>query len=397
MNKQVVVTGIGLVTPIGRGKDEFWENCLNGLSGISPIEDSFFSTNKELVGGQIKQFKISDYYPNSEAENLGRGSQFLYDCLTQSVTDSGICHDQIDQIFIGTTMGESSNVETIDNYFKGKRTDQNLKRKNHQENLIKDALSLININNIEASLICNACSGGNYAIVTGYESIKNGDADVVAVGGIDPFSSITLLGFHRLGALAKESCKPFSENRDGMLVSEGGCVLILEEKQHAQRRKANIIAEVIGYGLTSDAYHINAPHPNGNGITRAIKQAFKSSKIDNKRVGYISLHGTGTRKNDEIEARVIQELFSDSQPCSSIKSMLGHSMGAASAIEAASCCFALRDGFLPPTINYTYTDDKCRINCIPNKKIKKSISFALNLSAGFGGTNAAVMFKKYTG
>lgn len=395
MSKQVVVTGIGIVSPIGRGEEIFWKNCCEGKSGISSVKDPFFLENTKLVGGQVLNYKISNYYSDYSLEQLGRASQFLFDCIRQSIKSSGINIKDIDQIHIGTTMGESTNVETIDNFFKNKEISEELKRKNNQEILIEDAIHKLGIKNVSKSLICNACSGGNYAIVNGYEVIRNGVSNTVAVGGIDPYSSISLLGFNRLGALAKEVCKPFSKNRDGMLVSEGGCVLILEEKKLAINRGARILAEIVGYGLTSDAYHINAPHPEGKGIESAIKKALDKSKISADHIDYISLHGTGTIKNDQIESKVINKIFGGDVYCSSIKSMIGHTMGAASAIEAAVCCLALRDGVLPPTINFDQADEECQINCLPNKKVLQPISYALNLSAGFGGTNAALILKKY--
>lgn len=219
---------------------------------------------------------------------------------------------------------------------------------------------------------------------------------MIIVGGVDAFSKTAYYGFTRLGAVASKLCKPFDANRDGMLVSEGSACLALESLKHAKKRKANILAEIVGYGISSDAFHINAPHPEGKGIKKATIDALEYAHLNSTDIDYISAHGTGTIANDKIESKILNDVFENRKiPISSIKSMLGHTMGAASAIESVVCCLAIRDGMIPPTINHIQMDSNCNINCVPNKAIKQKVRYAMNNSYAFGGSNASVIFKNY--
>lgn len=242
-------------------------------------------------------------------------------------------------------------------------------------------------------MIPTACAAGNYAIGYAYDLIRSGRADVMLAGGADAFSRITYMGFARLGAIAGERCQPFDRNRRGMVPGEGAAVLILEPLEAARKRGATIYAEVLGYGLSCDAHHMTAAHPEGEGAVRAMAMAMASSRVRAEDIDYISAHGTGTPTNDRVESISVGRLFGDRAPkipMSSIKSMLGHTMGAASAIESVACALALRTGMIPPTMNFEEPDPECPIDCVPNQARETHPRIVLNNAYAFGGNNASL-------
>ena len=247
-------------------------------------------------------------------------------------------------------------------------------------------------------MIPTACAAGNYAIAHASDVLRAGRADIMLAGGADCFSRITYTGFARLGAIAPELCQPFDRNRKGMVPGEGAGFLLLERKEQAIARGARIYCEVAGYGLSCDAHHMTAAHPRGEGASRAMVMALKQSGIAAENVDYISAHGTGTPTNDRVECIAVKTLFgerSSKLPMSSIKSMLGHTMGAASAIEAAACALALATGLVPPTINYENVDPECEIDCVPNQARKVEPRIVLNNAYAFGGNNASLCMARY--
>jgi 3-oxoacyl-[acyl-carrier-protein] synthase II len=249
-------------------------------------------------------------------------------------------------------------------------------------------------------MIPTACAAGNYAIGYGFDWIRSGEADLVLAGGADPFSRITYMGFARLGAIAPERCQPFDHNRKGMIPGEGAAVLVLEPLDRARARGATIYAEMLGYGVSCDSHHMTAAHPQGDGAIRAMSRALKESGVKVADIDYISAHGTGTPTNDRVESIAVKKLFGDRAskvPMSSIKSMLGHTMGAASAIEAAACSMALSTGVIPPTINYEEPDPECEIDCVPNKARQSNPRVVLNNAYAFGGNNASLCLARYEG
>jgi 3-oxoacyl-[acyl-carrier-protein] synthase II len=242
-------------------------------------------------------------------------------------------------------------------------------------------------------MIPTACAAGNYAIGYGFDMIRTGRADVMLAGGADPFSRITYMGFARLGAIAPERCQPFDKNRQGMVPGEGAAVLVLEPLEAAKARGAEIIAEVLGYGVSCDAHHMTAAHPQGDGAIRAMAMAMEGSGITVDDIDYISAHGTGTPTNDRVESLAVRRLFGQRAgdiPMSSIKSMLGHTMGAASAIEAVACALAIDTGVIPPTINYETPDPECDLDYVPNAARKTDPRVILNNAYAFGGNNASL-------
>ena len=249
-------------------------------------------------------------------------------------------------------------------------------------------------------MIPTACAAGNYAIGYGFDLIRTGRVDFMLAGGADAFSRIPYMGFARLGAIAPERCQPFDKNRKGMVPGEGAAVLVLEPLDAAAARGAKIYAEVLGYGVSCDAHHMTAAHPEGDGAIRAMSAAMRDSGITPDDVDYISAHGTGTPTNDRVESLAVCKLFGDRAarlPMSSIKSMLGHTMGAASALEAAACALALDTGWIPPTINYEEPDPECEVDCVPNRARRTEPRVVLNNAYAFGGNNASLCLRRAEG
>jgi 3-oxoacyl-[acyl-carrier-protein] synthase II len=250
-----------------------------------------------------------------------------------------------------------------------------------------------------ATMLPTACAAGNYAIAHALDTLRAGRAEVMLAGGADAFSRITYAGFARLGAIAPELCQPFDRNRKGMIPGEGAAVLVLERFDHARQRGATIYAEVAGYGLSCDAHHMTAAHPEGDGAARAMAAALRDSRLDPQDVSYVSAHGTGTPTNDRLETIAVRRLFgaaARSLPVSSVKSMLGHTMGAASAIEGMVCALAVYEDRIPGTMNFEEPDPDCDLDCVPNQARELPVRVAMNNAYAFGGNNASVIFRKVT-
>jgi len=399
MNKRVVITGIGVVSSIGAGKDEFWKNLLAGKSGISEISSFDTSGMQNHKGGEIENFDPQQFMEFTR--ETGRASQLVMAATKIAINDAkldifNIGHKHIG-IVMGTTMGESQILEVINRTWFEKGEDEvnpELILK-YPDEALADNVSLkfsLKNNNL---VIPTACSAGNYSIGYAYDLIRQGKAKAMIAGGGDAFSRIAFIGFSRLFAMAPEKCQPFDKQRKGMMVGEGAGVLILEDFELAVKRRAEIYAEVLGYGLSCDAYHMTAPRVEG--VSKAIEKAVGNSHIKKEEVNYISAHGTGTPANDKTESEAIQAVFGDLAkgiPVSSIKSMLGHTMGAASAIEAIACTLAIKRGVIPPTINYEEPDPECSLDYVPNEARKKDVKVALNNSCAFGGNNACLVLGK---
>lgn len=395
---RVVVTGLGIISSIGEGKDEFWKNLISGQNGISDVtlfSTEGFRTNK---GGEVKNFKPEKYIPSSRVSLYGRTSQLAIAAAKLALKDANIQNTRSDffEIVVGTTNGESQVLEVMDKAWVAKG-DENV----WTVNVLKYPGNMIALNiakefnlNSNCTVIPTACAAGNYAIGYGYDKISLNESDIAIVGGADGLSRVAYMGFDRLFAITPDKCRPFDKNRKGINVGEGAGILVLESLESAQKRKAKIYCEVLGYGLSCDASHMTIP--NGDGVQAVMIKAMKESNIKKEEVGYISAHGTGTPMNDKVESNAIKAVFGKYKvPVSSIKSMLGHTMGAASAIEAITCVLALIHSEIPPTINHETDDDECPINCVPNKSISKHVGLALNNSYAFGGNNACVVMREF--
>jgi 3-oxoacyl-[acyl-carrier-protein] synthase II len=402
MNKRrIVVTGVGVVSSVGVGKDEFWKSIISGKSGISKITS--FNT-KELrchYAGEIKNFIPEDFIAKRKIQFLGRTSQMAIAATSQALKDSRLSLRNINKqrtgVFLGTTMGEKPLEESIDVWLM-EGYDKIDKKKILQSTPNNLSANIANYFKIQGPnyLIPTACAAGNYAIGYGFDLIKKGDIDYAIVGGADSFSKVAFIGFHRLYAVAPEKCQPFDKNRKGMLVGEGAGILFLETLESALKRKSNIYAEILGYGISCDAHHMTASHVDG--IERVIRKALKESDIGEDEIDYINPHGTGTQSNDRTECAAIKRIFKERYktiPISSIKSMLGHTMGAASAIEVLTCCLVVKENIIPPTINFETPDPECNIDCVPNRAKIKKVNIALNNGFAFGGNNSCLVIGKF--
>lgn len=403
MHRRIVVTGLGVVTAIGIGKDEFWKAALAGKNGISPITSFDTKDFPTHNGGEIRNFRPEMFISRKKAEFMGRASQLAVAASRLAVEDahldlSGLPKEKCGICF-GTTMGEVQVLQQLDDAWIKSGIDAL-----DVAGILQTPCSVVVVNlarelNFKGPgfVIANACAAGNFSIGRAYDIIRLGRADVVLAVGADAFSRIAFTGFNRMLAIAPDKCQPFDKNRKGMMVSEGAGALILEPLDNALARNARIYAEILGYGISCDAHHMTAPLSEG--ISRAIKNALKESNIRAEEVNYINAHGTGTPANDKEECLAIKSVFLGSArniAVSSTKSMLGHTMGAASAIEAAVCCLAVQNGLIPPTINYETPDPECGIDCVPNVFRKAKVDIALNNSSAFGGNNACLVLKKFS-
>ena len=399
--RRVVVTGLGVISSVGIGKDEFWKSLINGKSGISRVTSFDTKEFRCHFAGEIKNFNPEKFIAKRKLKFLGRTSQIAIAATSLALKDAGLSlinnvNERIG-VFIGTTMGERPLEESIDTWIT-----------EGAEKISKAKILQSSANNLPANianyfklrgpnyLIPTACAAGNYAIGYGFDLIRKGDIDYAIVGGADSFSKLAFSGFHRLYAMAPEKCQPFDKNRKGMIVGEGAGILVLEPIESALERKANIYAEILGYGISCDAHHMTAPYVEG--IGKVIRKALKEAGIQNEEVDYINAHGTGTQGNDKTECAAVKDVFKERSktiPVNSIKSMLGHTMGAASSIEALTCCLVVKENIIPPTINFQTPDLECDIDCVPNKAKIKRVNIALNNGFAFGGNNSCLVIGKF--
>jgi 3-oxoacyl-[acyl-carrier-protein] synthase II len=402
MNKRVVITGLGVISSIGIGWKEFWDSLLKGKSGISPVS-SFDTTNHFTHnGGEVKNFKPEEFIPKNKINLLSRASQLALAGAKLAVVDANLYREEISNlrigVFIGTTMGSVQTYEIINEVIvlHGKMDFSNeliCQVPTHSTpSAVAKAFGFHGPN----MMFSTACAAGNYAIGYGFDLIRLGRSDIILAGGAEPLSKVAFTGFNQFSAAAPERCQPFDKNRKGMMVAEGAGILILESLENALKRNANIYAEILGYGLSCDAEHMT--YPSSDGVVECMKKAMRESGITKEDVDYISAHGTGTLANDRAECAAIKEVFGPRYkkiPISSIKSMLGHTMGAASALEAIVCALVVKNDILPPTINFETPDPECDIDCVPNQARKHIVNIALNNSYAFGGNNACLVIKKF--
>ncbi|HDK41737.1 MAG TPA: beta-ketoacyl-[acyl-carrier-protein] synthase family protein [Candidatus Pacearchaeota archaeon] len=400
MKNRVVITGIGVVSSIGIGKDVFWDSLVKGKSGISPVSSFDTSAHFTHNGGEVKNFQPEKYAAGNSLRFMNRSCQMALAAARLAVRDARLTETALSSykagVSCGTTLGDAQTIECIDNTL----------LKNEQIN--NDYIYQLPTYSTPARIALHfslsgpcfmfstACAAGNYAIAYGYDMIKLNRSDIMIAGASDPMSRIEYTGFNQFSAVAPEKCQPFDKNRKGMILAEGAGILILESLDHALVRGATIYAEILGYGLSCDAKHMT--NPSVEEISICMKKAMQEAGITIDDVDYISAHGTGTVANDRTECAAIKEVFGHCYkkiPISSIKSMLGHTMGAASAIEAITCALAIKNDIIPPTINYETPDPACDIDCVPNEARKHVVNIAMNNSYAFGGNNASLVLKKY--
>jgi len=406
MDKRIVITGMGVISPIGNKKDAFWNALISGTSGVSDVTSFDTSVFKVHKGCFVKDFNYDDYVSNGSGREIGKGSQFAIAAAKLAIEDSNVGLNNIDPeragVSIGTTAGEIQILEKV-NYVRHEKGDDSVDPGLFLKHPCVNVPSNISIEfgfKGPSTIIPTACAAGNYAIGYACDLIKLGRADIMLAGGSDVFSKVAFVGFSRLNAIAPDICQPFDKDRKGLLVGEGAGMLVLESLEGALARNANIYAEILGYGLSCDGYHITIPHPEGDGVTSAMEKALESAKIKPEDVQYMSAHGTGTVANDKAETISIKKVFGEHAKklaISSIKSMLGHTMGAASAIEAVACALAIKEGVVPPTINYETKDPECDLDFVPNVKREMQVDIAMNNAYAFGGNNSSLILKKFTG
>jgi 3-oxoacyl-[acyl-carrier-protein] synthase II len=402
--KRVVITGLGVVSPIATGKDVFWTRLLAGTSGIRPVS-SFDSANFAAhIGAEVVDFDPARHLVRQKPGDMGRASQMAIAAAREAIADARLDLGGVDRARIGVSMGTTSGEPLFVEYYNdAKKAGKDPAPEvfgQYPCHVIPAHVAIEFDLTGPAIMIPNACAAGNYAVGYGFDMIRAGRVDMMLAGGADAFSRIPYMGFARLGAIAPERCQPFDKNRKGMVPGEGAAVLVLEPLDSAISRGAMIYAEVLGYGASCDSHHMTAAHPQADGAIRAMSAALSQSGLTTADVNYISAHGTGTPTNDRIESLAVRTLFGDGAPhvpMSSIKSMLGHTMGAASAIEALACAMALHTGWIPPTINHEEPDPDCGLDIVPNQARKTDPKIALNNAYAFGGNNASLCVARCEG
>jgi 3-oxoacyl-[acyl-carrier-protein] synthase II len=391
---------MGVVSSIGMGRDAFGRALRDGVSGASEItvlDTRGFASHR---GCELKGFDGSRWVKRLDVDSVGRSSQFAIAAARMAIDDADLRHTWLSQhgcgVSVGTTEGESQVLDQLTEAWVTHGPEH--LDVAQLERATADLLSVSVAQELdlhgEALTISTACAAGNYAIGYAYDLIQLGETDYMLCGGADAMSRKLFSGFYRMGTIAPESCQPFDKNRKGILTGEGAGMLLLESLDAALARGAAIYAEVLGYGLTCDANHPVAPDQNS--IADCIRLAHQNAGITPGEVDYISAHGTGTQANDQTETAAIRQVFgANPPPTSSIKSMLGHTMGAASALSSIACALAITDGFIPPTINHVEDDPDCPVDCVPNTARLADLRVVQNNAFAVFGNNAILIMKRY--
>ncbi|HIT58781.1 MAG TPA: beta-ketoacyl-ACP synthase II [Candidatus Faeciplasma pullistercoris] len=408
-NRRVVVTGLGAVTPIGKNVSETWESMKSGKNGIGPITHFDTTAFKAKLAAEVSDFDPKEYLEVNEVLRTDRYTQFAIAAAKQACDDSGIegnVEPERFAVILGTGIGGITTFETEHTKLieKGPRRVSSLLVPMMISNIAAGMIAIKHCCKGPAMPAVTACASGSNAIGEAYRLIKHGYADAAITGGSEAaISPCAVAGFINMQALSTSedpnaASLPFDRRRGGFVMGEGSTVLIIEEYEHAKARGAKIYAELCGYGSTCDAYHITAPDPEGNGGMRAMKQAMDEAGYTDSDCVYVNAHGTGTHMNDAVETKAIKKALGEEAArrayVSSTKSMTGHMLGAAGAVEALACIFALNDGIIPPTINLNEQDEECDLNCVPNTAVKADVTLCLSNSLGFGGHNACLAFRK---
>ena len=408
-NRRVVVTGIGAITPLGNNVADTWNGMKNGRNGIAPI--TLFDTEKfkAKLGAEVKGFDPKEYLGVNDMLRTDRYAQFAVVAAQQAVDESGIegtVEPERFAVIFGTGIGGISTFETEHTKLmeKGPRRVSPLFVPMMIGNMATGMIAIRHDCRGSAMPMVTACASGSNAIGEAMRLVRHGYADAVITGGAEAaIVPSAVAGFVNMQALSTsenpdEASLPFDRRRGGFVIGEGAVALVLEEYEHANARGAKIYGEVCGYGSTCDAHHITAPNPNARGGAQAMMDAMKEAGYTENDTVYVNAHGTGTPMNDAIETVAIKKALGEENAhkayISSTKSMTGHMLGAAGAIEALACLFALNEGVIPPTINLNEQDENCDLNCVPNTAVEADITLALSNSLGFGGHNACLAFRK---
>ncbi|MER3400167.1 MAG: beta-ketoacyl-[acyl-carrier-protein] synthase II [Thermoflexus sp.] len=408
---RVVVTGMGAITPLGNDVETFWQNVVAGRSGVGPITLFDASALKTRIAAEVKGFDPEAWFGRKEARRMDRYAQFALAATQQALQDARLDPGHVDRERVGVILG--TGIGGIGALVQGVETLMTrgpdrispfmvpMMLADTAPGLIAIAYGFRGPN----MAVITACASGTNAIGEAMHLIRRGDADVVIAGGAEAaILPISVAAFNVMGAIStrneepERASRPFDRTRDGFVMGEGAGILVLERLEHAQARGARIYAEVVGYGASADAYHITAPLENGEGAALAMRRALADAGLSPREVDYINAHGTGTPLNDKSETQAIKAVFGEAAydvPISSTKSMIGHLLGAAGAVEAIVCIRAITDGVIPPTINYEHPDPECDLDYVPNTARRRPVRVAMSNSFGFGGHNACVIFRRY--
>ena len=408
MNNRVVITGTGVISPIGNSTNQFWNSLINGKNGVDLI--SLFDTEEfnVKIAAEVK-IKLDDYFTTKELNKIDRFTAFAIIAADEAIKNSNISKENSNKDRIGVIIGSGiGGINTFEKQHKRLLRSPKKVSPYFIPTMISDIASgHISIKHDFTGInycVVSACATGSHAIGDAYKMIKYGDADAIIAGGSESgISPISIAGFSNMKALTKNSdinsaCRPFDLNRDGFVMGEGAGIIVLESLQNATNRNATIYGELVGYGASADAYHLTQPDPDGRGAIASMNIALNEAQINPSSIDYINAHGTSTKFNDKIESNAIKSLFKKhayNVSISSTKSMTGHLLGAAGGVEAIACIHAIKNSIIPPTINYKSPDPLCDLNYTPNKSANKSINYALTNTFGFGGHNASLIFKKF--
>lgn len=410
LKRRVVVTGVGLVTPLGVGIDNVWTKILNGESGIGPITRFDTTRHETKFAGEVKEFNAEEYMSHKDVKRVDLFIQYALAAAKIAIDDAGLDMTKEDAeragVIVGTGLG---GLPTLEKY-------HSILLERGPSRISPFFIPMLIANEAPGHIsiqygmkgpnlsIVTACATGTHSIGDATRAIQYGDADVMVAGGTEAnLTPLTVGGFNAMKALSTRNdnpqgaSRPFDKNRDGFVVAEGAGIVVLEDLQHALNRGARIYAEIAGYGYNGDAYHITAPAPDGEGFIRCIRMALKDAGLSPDDVDYVNAHGTSTDLNDQTETMAIKAVFKEKAykvPVSSTKSMVGHLLGAAGAVEAIFSVLAIRDNVCPPTINYETPDPDCDLDYVPNKARSHTINTALSNSFGFGGTNGTLLFRR---
>ncbi|MCG2714563.1 MAG: beta-ketoacyl-ACP synthase II [Candidatus Omnitrophica bacterium] len=412
MKKRVVITGLGVISPVGNDTQSFWQSLKEGKSGVGPITSFDATAFDSRIAAEVKDFDPTHYGISlKDVKRTAKFVQFAVAAAKQAVESSGLDLNKEDRDRIGVIIGSGiGSLRTIEDEHKTLLS----KGPSRLSPFLIPMLIINEASGVVAivhgfrgpnSCVATACASGSHAIGDAYRIILYGDADVMLTGGTESCIVPTAVGgFCALKALStsndnpQKASRPFDRGRNGFVMAEGCGLVVLESLEHAQKRNAHIIAEIVGFGMTCDAYHVTAPDPDGRGAAQAMIIAMKDAQMNPSEIAYINAHGTSTKLNDKIETLSMKKAFGESAKkvmVSSIKSMTGHLLGAAGGVEFLTCCLVIKDGVVPPTINYEQQDPDCDLDYVPNTARKAHVSACMSNSLGFGGHNASLIVKRF--
>ncbi|MDR0288112.1 MAG: beta-ketoacyl-[acyl-carrier-protein] synthase family protein [Clostridiales bacterium] len=399
----VAITGMGVISSAGTNLEDFWKILESGTITYKEIKEYIDDKNyRTKIGARIEDEIWQCIIPNEYKLRYGRAAQYCISAAASAIENADINLKELSRLRVGvvisTTMGEIQVEERLSVIKQSEGPDkipQELFTQYRTDNIVSALTNAFNLSG-PVYMVPAACAGGNFAVGLGKRLLEWDEADIVIAGGVDVFSRVAFTGFQRLLSLAPDMCRPFDKDRKGLVLGEGCGIVIMEKTSFAKSRRAGILGELIGVGLTSDRFHMTAPHPQGDGAVRAMNDAIKESGISPEEINYVSAHGTGTPSNDKIEVKALETIFGEGKVplLSSIKSMIGHPMGAAGAIELIASLQMMEKNTIVPTVNYSTSDPECNIDCVPNSSRKANIDCFLSNSFGFGGQSSSIIVKR---